>query len=228
MPKPNSGVTPATEKITADTIASAALDLLNETGLDGLTMRRVGERLGVRAAALYWHIKNKQQLLDAMATIMFTEAVDGLEAPRRGVTWQDWASHWAGQLRRTMLRYRDGARVFAGTDITSPVMYRIIELTLRTLQDAGFTLRDAARGFPALLHYTVGFTIEEQARTGLAYGDDSPYQPDPMAETIDAARFPLTAEARGDLFDLDTDANFEHGLRVILAGLEHTHLNPHS
>lgn len=215
-----------TRKITAEVIARTSLRLLNEVGLDGLTMRLVAKELDVQAAALYWHVKNKQELLDAMAAIMFVESASGLESPRRGVSWQDWSVDLARRLRAAMLRYRDGARVFAGTNVSDPLLSRTIELTLRTLQDAGFSLREAARGFPTLLHYTVGFTIEEQARTDARYGDDNPYSPERIAESIDADRFPLAAQVREELFDPDTDAGFEHGLRIILAGMQATRSAP--
>jgi len=208
--------------INSEVIARTALRLLNDVGLDGLTMRVVATELGVRAPTLYWHVKNKQELLDAMATTMFLEAVEGLEAPRAGDAWDDWLADRARRLRRVMLRYRDGAKVLAGTNVTHPAVFRTIELTLRSAQDAGFTLTDAARGFPAVLHYTVGFTIEEQARAGEAYGADNPYRPEQVAEVVDRERFPLTAQVLGQLFDPDTDAGFEHGLRIVLAGLRVT------
>jgi TetR/AcrR family tetracycline transcriptional repressor len=213
----------AAEKITAEVIARTALDLLNEVGLDGLTMRLVAGPLGVRAAALYWHLKNKQQLLDAMAAIMFADATELLESPRRGESWQDWVAGWAHRLRAALLRYRDGARVFAGTNTAGPGVFRATELTLRTLQDAGFTAREAGRSFPAVFHYVVGYTIEEQARGGAAYGADNPYIEPTLSDGVDATRFPLTAAAWPDLFDDDTDAGFDHGLRIILAGMQATH-----
>ncbi|WP_280469956.1 TetR family transcriptional regulator [Nocardia brasiliensis] len=65
-------------------IAQAALDLLDEVGLDGPTMRKVAAALDVQAPALYWHVANKRELLDAMARNVFVAAIEGLEAPRRG------------------------------------------------------------------------------------------------------------------------------------------------
>ncbi|WP_068007335.1 TetR/AcrR family transcriptional regulator C-terminal domain-containing protein [Nocardia pseudobrasiliensis] len=206
-------------KLTAELIARTALDLLNEVGLDGLTMRALARRLNVQAPALYWHVKNKQELLDAMATIMYADTVGGIEAPRRGVEWDEWAADWAKRLRRTMLRYRDGARVFAGTAVTDPLVFRTVELALATLQDGGFELRTAARAYPVLLHYTVGFTIEEQSRLGVDYGDENPYGDGVLEARIDRERFPLTAAVLADLFDPDTDRGFEDGLRVVLEGI---------
>jgi TetR/AcrR family tetracycline transcriptional repressor len=200
-------------KLSRDVIAGRALEVLNEVGLDGLTMRVLAKELGVQAPTLYWHVKNKQELLDAMADRLAVETAEGLEAPRRDESWQDWLVTLSQRNRRAMLRYRDGARVAAGAYSSNPAVGRTIELVLRTLQDAGFTTAEAARTFPVLLHYTVGFTIEEQARAGAGY-DKNPYED---GFPVDAERFPLTAEVAGRLFAED---NFEHGLRVILAGME--------
>ncbi|MFI6831291.1 TetR/AcrR family transcriptional regulator C-terminal domain-containing protein [Kribbella sp. NPDC050241] len=209
-------------KLDAGAIATAALGLLDDTGVDGLTMRKVAAELGVQAPALYWHVKNKQELLDAMARVLFVSAVDGIEAPRRGTQWQDWLIELAGRLRAALLRYRDGARVLAGTNVSDDSMWRVTELTLRTLEDAGFPMRDAVRIFPILLHYTIGFVLEEQAQTGVAYPDGNPYNPEQLAQAVDADRYPLTARMVGDLFTADPDAEFDHGLRIILAGVHAT------
>lgn len=210
-------------KLDARTIATAALPLLDDGGVDGLTMRRVAGALGVQAPALYWHVKNKRELLDAMARVLFVNAVDGVEAPRRGTDWQDWLAELAGRLRASLLRYRDGARVLAGTNVSDESMWRVTELTLRTLEDAGFSARDVTRVFPILLHYTIGFVIEEQAQTGADYPDGNPYQPDQIRQSVDAERYPLTSRMVVDVFASDPDAEFEHGLRVILAGVRTTY-----
>ncbi|MGV9615942.1 TetR/AcrR family transcriptional regulator C-terminal domain-containing protein [Nocardia xishanensis] len=207
-------------KLDAQVIAGAALALLDEVGLDGLTMRKVAAALNVQAPALYWHIANKRELLDAMARAVFVSAVDGVEAPRRDEDWRDWLIALASRLRRAMLGYRDGAKVVAGTYVSDEAMFRTVELTLRTLEDAGFSKTRAARVFPILLHYTVGFVIEEQARFGGEYGDHNPYLPERLATLVDAERYPLTAQLVTDVFSGDTDAEFTDGLHVILAGID--------
>jgi TetR/AcrR family transcriptional regulator, tetracycline repressor protein len=203
-------------RVTSDLIARTALRLLNDVGLDGLTMRLLAKELGVQAPTLYWHVKHKQELLDLMADLMAAEVGEGLEAPARGMTWQDWAADLTRRMRSTMLRYRDGARVAAGAYSSSPAVPRTIELTLRTFRDAGFPVAAAARAFPVLLHYAVGFTIEEQARSGAAYHGESPYA---GGMKVDAAKFPLTAEVAKELYAVDSEANFEYGLNIILTGM---------
>lgn len=205
-------------KLTVDAIARTALCQLDEGGLEGLTMRLVAARLDVRPAALYWHVKNKQELLDVMAATILADAADGLEAPRAGVTWQSWLAELARQLRGAMLRHRDGARIFAGSNLSEPALFRTTELALRTLQDADFPVRQAARAVATLTHYTVGFTIEEQAHAVTTTTATKGHA------LVDARRFPLTAQAyaNDDLFDPDTDACFEYGLELILAGMAAT------
>jgi TetR/AcrR family tetracycline transcriptional repressor len=214
-------------KLSTEVIARTALTLLADVGLDGLTMRLVAKELGVQASALYWHLKNKQELLDAMATLMFVEASDNVESPRRDEAWEDWLVDRSTSMRRVMLRYRDGARVMAGTSVSHPVLARTAELVLRALQDAGFPLEYAARTYPAIYHYTVGFTIEEQARLGLDYAEN-PYTGDRLATQFDATRFPLVSAALPYLFDTNTDVGFEHGLRIILLGMRAGVSSPHS
>ncbi|MFJ8016950.1 TetR/AcrR family transcriptional regulator C-terminal domain-containing protein [Streptomyces sp. NPDC096339] len=206
-------------KINSEVIARTALRLLDDVGLDGLSMRVVAQELGVRAPTLYWHIKNKQQLLDAMATLVYVEAAEKLTPRVDPTTWEDWIADWARHLRQVMLSHRDGARVLAGTYVNHPAVYQSVELVLQTLGEAGFGLSEAARGLPALLHYTIGHTIEEQAHAGAAYGGDNPYSPERVAGSVDAERFPLAAQVVGTLLSADGDAGFEHGLRIIVLGL---------
>src|SRR5580658_1448383 len=104
-------------------ILGHAFSILNDTGVEGLTLRRLAARLGVQAPAIYWHFKNKQELLDEMATQVFREAVD--EAPPFDASqgWQDWALMYCLGLRRTLLRYREGAKMYSGTYLTDPALY---------------------------------------------------------------------------------------------------------
>jgi len=207
----------STVPITPDLIARTGLRLLNDVGLDGLTMRMLAKELDVQAPTLYWHVKNKHELLDLMAGLIGAEAADGVEGPGRNETWQEWIAGLARRMRDAMLRYRDGARVAAGSYSTGPSIGRTFELVLRTLTDAGFPATEAARAFPAVLHYVVGFTIEQQARTGENYEGPNPYA---RKMTIDETRYPLTASVTKELKAVDSDDTFEHGLHIVLAGIE--------
>jgi TetR/AcrR family tetracycline transcriptional repressor len=203
--------------ITSDLIARTGLRLLNDVGLDGLTMRMLAKELNVQAPTLYWHVKHKQELLDLMAGLITAEVADGVEGPRRDETWQQWIAGLARSIRGVMLRYRDGARVAAGSHTTGLAIGRTLELVLRTLTDAGFSTTQAARAFPVVLHYVMGFTIEQQARTGENYEGLNPYA---RKMDIDEARHPLTASVTNELDAVDSDDDFEYGLHILLAGIE--------
>ncbi|MGO4753248.1 TetR family transcriptional regulator, partial [Streptomyces sp. 2MCAF27] len=98
-------------------VVDTALRLLNEVGLEGLTLRRIAKELNVQAPALYWHFKNKQALLDEMATAMYREMAAGAAAAP-AATWQERVADAQRALRRALLRYRDGAKVFSGSHFT--------------------------------------------------------------------------------------------------------------
>jgi TetR/AcrR family tetracycline transcriptional repressor len=153
-----------------------------------------------------------------MAGLMFHDLNERLEAPRKGVDWADWISGRIRDIRAVMLKYRDGARVFAGTYIADAELTRYIEVTLATMVDGGFSARDAAHGFSVLFNYAIGFTIEEQARSGADYIGASPYDADNPVEAFDGQRFPLAAQAGAELF-IAGDAGFDEGLQTIIAGL---------
>ena len=202
-----------------DQVVRTALRLLNEAGLDGLTLRRIAGQLGVQAPALYWHVKNKQELLDEMATTMLRDLLAAPEQPDPELPWEQWVLQSSRGLRRMLLSYRDGAKVFSGTYLTDDTLLQSTEVPLRKLTDAGFSVRDAARGWATLYSYTIGFTIEEQAVHPRPGQRDPRYDPNTRAKRLDGERFPLALAAGQEVFT-GYDDHFDHGLRLIIAGLK--------
>ncbi|MEU6842881.1 TetR/AcrR family transcriptional regulator C-terminal domain-containing protein [Streptomyces sp. NPDC046716] len=200
-------------------VADTALDLLNDVGLEGLTLRAIAKELNVQAPALYWHFKNKQALLDEMATVMFRRMVGSAGAGvgyEPGGSWQEWLTLGNRQLRATLLRYRDGARVFSGSRFTGTDHGPEMEASLRLLTEAGFTADQAALASSTAYMYTLGFVTEEQGMQ-----QPSPDAPPPVdvAERAEMlADYPLAAAAGERLFT-GYDERFEEGLRLIVAGI---------
>src|SRR3954453_10330759 len=91
-----------------------ALNLLEDEGLDKLTMRRLATELGVKAPALYWHFRSKRALLDHMTDAIVAPVVAGL--PGTG-PWLKWLEDAASALHTALLAHRDGARVALGADL---------------------------------------------------------------------------------------------------------------
>ncbi|MEU5421218.1 TetR/AcrR family transcriptional regulator C-terminal domain-containing protein [Streptomyces sp. NPDC001407] len=201
-------------------VARTALDLLNEVGLEGLTLRRIAKELNVQAPALYWHFKNKQELLDEVATEMFRRMAEPLAAAE-GDTWQQRMSAAIREMRRFLLAYRDGAKVFSGTRLTDISYATPLEHLLRDCLDAGFTPRAAARAWFTVITYTVGYVIEEQSvhPTPTTGERDPAYDLEARARRLEG--YPLADEAGREFFG-DLESGYEDGLRAIIAGIEAT------
>ncbi|WOB76210.1 tetracycline resistance transcriptional repressor TetR [Achromobacter xylosoxidans] len=192
-------------KLQRDAVIAAALDLLNEAGVDGLTTRKLAERLGVQQPALYWHFKSKQALLDALSDAMMRGHIHTLPSP--GGPWKEFLYANARSFRRALLAYRDGARIHAGTRPAEP-QYDRVQAQIKLLCDAGFTPLRAANALVAISHYVVGSVMEQQAGEAAAPERVAPPVPPPaLARTMKAL------DRQGP------DATFEYGLAMMLDGL---------
>ncbi|MFH8768013.1 TetR/AcrR family transcriptional regulator C-terminal domain-containing protein [Streptomyces sp. NPDC085866] len=197
-------------------VADTALRLLNEVGLDGLTLRAIAKELDVKAPALYWHFKDKQALLDEMATEMYRRMVADT-ALDPADSWQERLLGTSRGLRAALLGYRDGAKVFSGSRFTGTDHAREMEAHLRVLTDAGFTLAQAVNAARTASMFTIGFVTEEQGVQPLPGERREGYDIEERARRM--ADFPLAAEAGKVLFD-DYDGQFEEGLALVIAGIE--------
>ncbi|WP_460068754.1 TetR/AcrR family transcriptional regulator C-terminal domain-containing protein [Streptomyces sp. YKOK-I1] len=196
-------------------VADTALALLNETGLDGLTLRAIAKELDVKAPALYWHFKDKQALLDEMATEMYRRMVAGA-ALDPGDSWQERLRKANRGLREALLAYRDGARVFSGSHFTGTDHAREMEENLRLFTAAGFTLGQAVRASSTAYSYTIGFVIEEQGVQPLPDERREGYDIEERARLL--AEFPLSARAGAEIF-ADYGTHFDEGLEIVIAGI---------
>jgi AcrR family transcriptional regulator len=196
-------------------VADTALKLLNEVGLEGLSLRAIAKELDVKAPALYWHFKDKQALLDEMATEMYRRMVAGTPlAP--GDSWQERLLKSNRGLRAALRGYRDGARVFSGSQFTGLVHVEQMEDSLRLFTAAGFTLAQAVRAISTTYLYTLGFVTEEQGVQPMPDERREGYDLDERARRM--ADFPLSAAAGAEIFQ-DYDRHFEEGLALVIAGV---------
>ncbi|MDO9224152.1 MAG: TetR/AcrR family transcriptional regulator C-terminal domain-containing protein [Caulobacter sp.] len=153
--------------LTRADIVSAALALLDEVGLDGLSTRRLAERLGVRGPSLYWHVKTMAELRDHMAEAILAEAMGRADAASFDGGWREWLAAGARGYRRAALSRRDGARLLsmarptgARSDLSYPAM-------VQRLRTAGFSASDAHDSMMALGRYVLGWVLFEQASDDL-------------------------------------------------------------
>ena len=194
-------------------IVQAALDLLDEKGIDAVTVRAVATRLGVKAPALYWHVENKQTLLDEMGTEIQRRVINRLRDQPMQV-WPDSVAAYARVLRREYLAHRDGARTFSGTRLTDPDVLRAQEPWLEQIVDSGIALEKAVRAIEFVTAFVVGFVIEEQERLQSAEPRYSLAERTAML----GDDVPLVVEAGKILFG-DREQRFERNLEAVVDAL---------
>jgi TetR/AcrR family tetracycline transcriptional repressor len=186
-------------KLNRETVIAEALNLLDEVGIDALSTRRLAQRLCVEQPALYWHFRNKAELLAAMAdAAMAPHATAPLPMPSDD--WRTWFADNMRSFRRTLLMRRDGARLHAGTHPRGADADRIAH-KIAFLVASGLRKQDAMMAMLAAGRFTVGSVLEEQADASLNVGMDRTINVEPI----------------------DHATAFEAGLALILDGLVERH-----
>jgi len=193
-------------------VLHAALDLLNEIGIDALSTRRLAERLGVQSPTLYWHFKSKAALLDAMSEAIVL-AHHAKSRPAAGQPWQDWLMADGRSFRRALLAYRDGARLHAGTR-PAESQRASIEARLQLLCSAGFEAGPATLLMMSVGRFVVGWVLEEQS---LQHPDAPPSAKLPGP---DAGDYPLLSAGWSQTVGGHADKVFERALRLLIDGAQ--------
>jgi TetR/AcrR family tetracycline transcriptional repressor len=203
-----------------EVIVAKALEILNRDGLEGVTLRRVAAALNVQAASLYWHVRNKRELLDEMADEMLRSHFLSYEIPDPTVTtWQSWLVGITRGLREVLLAYRDGGLVVAGVNPNRAKTFaRLGAFMLTTLrQTYGLELEMAGILCPTVLLYTWASVIEEQTSPPmeeLIKNGPAIVQYLPPTMIADLSRLITTTATTTDFFT--------QGVQLIIAGAEKT------
>lgn len=194
--------------LTRDAVVDTAVRLLAESGLEGLTLRRLGRELGVSAPTLYWHVADKRTLLDHVAERLL--AGQWADAPAGGGdAWRCWLRERSLAQYRVLVAHRDAALVVAGNRPT-PDGLDDFESVLATLVAAGFEPVDAFRSLMDVGHYVIGSAVEYHAEVAR-----------PRSEPIppDAGRRPWLATVGPAVEAEGPETQFLHGLDLILDGM---------
>ena len=213
---------PARPFINRDQIVRQALALLDDVGFDGLTMRRLAERLGVQAASLYNHVRDKNELLALVADAICGEVPD-LD-PRR--SWREQLETMAWDYRRVLMAHRDAARVLAATPPVGPSRLWIIEQVLAALRGAGFSDDEMVDAAWVGNTYVVGCVLDETLGVPVAEGaeaaaDEVRAQLKQWFKALPPERYATLIALADHLVDASSERRFGFGLTALLDGLEH-------
>jgi TetR/AcrR family tetracycline transcriptional repressor len=146
--------------LTREQIVNEALALLDESGLGGLTLRKLAARLGVSAPTLYWHVSGKADLIGELAETILRAELANLPAP--GHDWRDWLADTIGRFRRAMLAHPDGARIVSAAQL-SATMAAFSDQAMSVLVSHGVPLRQARLTVVVAERFTIGHVLEEQS-----------------------------------------------------------------
>lgn len=215
--------------IEPDAVVRAALEILDEGGLEHVTLREIATRLGVKAPALYWHFKDKQDIVEDMAQAILKDArIDEIQRPKDIDSWAEWLADVARSMRKALLSHREGGRVVAGASFfRARSLASLAILASDVTKEAGFDTAHASLAVAVVFDYVWGYVIEEQAGFGPG-PDDHDSSKDNLYEesrrAIEQSDFgpqmrileTITKEIDG----LTLEERFDWGLLVIIAGLK--------
>ena len=197
------------EALSRERILRAALSVVDCEGLEAISMRRLGEELGVEAMSLYNHVPNKAAILDGILEIVLAELP----------SWQPPAP-WPAAIRARALALRAVLRahphvlpLFANRPAVTPASILHIEGALEVFHTAGMPMPYALGAFQVVVAFVVGHTIA-------SYAPRRQEESQPQYEQLSPVAFPRVREAARLLPARDLEKEFELGLDAMLAGLD--------
>ncbi len=207
--------------LSRDRIIGAAAAFADEHGIEALSMRKLGEAVGAEAMSLYNHLAGKDDLLDGMIDLVFSE----IELPPAAEGWKSAMRQRAISVRAVLSRHRWAIGLMESRTSPGPATLRHHDAVLGCLQDSGFSLELAAHAYAALDSYIYGFALQER---GMPF--HTPEETAALARVM-LAQFPAGTYPRLAEFifghvlrpGYDFGSEYQYGLGLILDGLEKAH-----
>ena len=202
--------------LSRDRILQAALELVDEGGIESLTMRRLGQALGFEAMSLYNHVANKDDVLDGILDLVLAES----EPPSPAGDWDTTIEASAISVHDALRRHPWAATVLmAPAGHARPARWRYMELLLARLRDAGVSAQTTYHAYHVLDGHIFGFSVWETSHT---YTDDQAAELGAEFERITADGYPHVrehAEQHATAGPHQQVRAFDFGLDLILEGL---------
>jgi TetR/AcrR family tetracycline transcriptional repressor len=211
-------------KIQKTNVIEKALQLLNQEGMEGLTMRKLASELNVKAASLYWHFPHKQALLEELSEKMIEHVAVG---DLSGLTPEEQIWLVSKETRSALLAYRDGASVFAGTYVFAPNTMRIAELMIQACEalnksrEKPLPKARVLDGVFSFLYFLLGLIQEEQSYYTLSQTVEIKKEIQEKISKIDSSRYPSIDRYKDYIFDIDFDQRFQFGINGLIHHLAH-------
>ncbi|HET9521240.1 MAG TPA: TetR/AcrR family transcriptional regulator [Candidatus Limnocylindrales bacterium] len=200
-----------------DRVLRAALELADEGGIGALTMQQIGRRLGVEAMSLYRHVRNKDDILDGIVDLVFTE----IALPADRSNWRIVFRARSISTRNALRRHPWAIALMESRMAPGPSNLRSHDETLAVLLDTGFSAAMATHASNLIDSYVLGFALQEtsfpfnNAEELAAVGGQ-------LLAQVPADEYPSLVRVGAELLasGFDYADEFEFGLDLILDGIE--------
>ena len=204
--------------LTRGRVLQIAVRQADKGGIDSLSMRKLGQELGVEAMALYYHFANKDDLIDGMVDLVFAE----IELPHSGDQWRSAMRQRAIAVCDALLRHRWAIGLMESRRRPGPANLRHHDSVIGTLRAGGFDIAMAAHAYSLLDSYIYGFAL---TKLNLPFdtADDVAEVAQSMLEPFPPDEYPHMVEILTDHVmqpGYDYGEEFEYGLDLILDGVE--------
>jgi len=204
--------------LTRGRVLQIAVRQADKGGIDSLSMRKLGQELGVEAMALYYHFANKDDLIDGMVDLVFAE----IELPHSGDQWRSAMRRRAIAVCDALLRHRWAIGLMESRRRPGPANLRHHDSVIGTLRAGGFDIAMAAHAYSLLDSYIYGFAL---TKLNLPFdtSDDVAEVAQSMLEPFPPDEYPHMVEILTDHVmqpGYDYGEEFEYGLDLILDGVE--------
>ncbi len=202
--------------LSRERVLLTALALADTIGLDALSMRRLGLELGVEAMSLYYHLPNKDAILDGIVDLVVSE----IDLPRSDAPWKTAMRARALSAHAVLLRHPWACHQLLARLNTGPAMLRYVDATWGCMRAAGFSVAHTDEAVSALDSHLYGYTLQRLLFPidPSAYADTA----SDYLQTLDPTMYPHISEMGQAVIDGVYDGNnqFTFGLDLILDGLE--------
>lgn len=207
------------QPLTRDQIVEAALRIVDAEGLDALSMRRLGTELGVGATSVYWHVRNKDQLLGLVTDRIIGEIV--AESPRvEG--WREQLTEIARTFRTVFARHRNVAAIMAEQVTVGANTLSAVEEIVGILRAAGFEGPRLVLAYVTVFNWASAFVVFEARQSppaGVSVEEMQVAFADALRR-LPPDRFPNLLSTVDDTARIGGDDQFEYGLARLLDGIE--------
>lgn len=213
--------------LSRERVLRAAVNVADEGGIESLTMRRLAEELGAEAMSLYYHVADKDAVLDGMVDVVareINEVVDQIDVPSVGAAWKNAVRQRILSAREVLLRHRWAPGVFETRTNTSPAVVQYFDALLGLMRDGGFSYDLGHHALHALGSRALGFTQELFDPGDEAGDEEATAMLESMADQLPHLVGMMMEVAHDDpdstLGWCDDQTEFEFGLDLILDGLD--------